>query len=403
MVKLNLGAGDVEVPGYTPIDIKNGQNVYPLDVPENSVDDIYASHILEHFASGQLLEVLKNWISKLKPGGWIRIAVPDFKKCIEPYNRGKKTKLLSYVMGGQTDENDFHKSIFDNESLSALMKACGLIGLKLWKSEIKDCAALPISLNIMGQKPIEGLQPKKQDKPNIMAVMSMPRLCFADNMFCAMRALLPLGIYIDRGIGVFWGQMLTRMIEKYLDDGTEWILTLDYDTWFLKEHVTKLIQLMKEHPEADAIMAVQNRREGDSPLIAIDGPPEQTEVVVPYSEFQKPLLKVGTGHFGLTLFRVSTLKKLKKPWFLPIPAPDKSWNAGRQDEDIYFWNQFKEQGFKAYQANEVMVGHLQMMCSFPGRLPLGPSDDWTTVNMYMGELEQEGPPIHCVPDVSYLE
>jgi hypothetical protein len=374
---------------------------YPLVSTISPVDEIRAVHVLEHFSHKESLDVIKDWVSKLKPGGWLKIAVPDFRKCIEPYIRGQKTNMADYIMGGQANEYDFHKSLYDNQSLTMLMKHAGLIDLQLWKSEVEDEAALPISLNIMGQKPVGGVPEQTKQQPKVKAVMSMPRLAFTDNMFCAMQSLMPLKIPLSRGVGVFWGQMLTRQMEKHLDDGTEFILTLDYDTWFTAEHVQKLIQLMVEHPEADAIAAVQQRRESDYSLLAVDGPPEQTETLVPYSAFQEPLLEVGTIHFGLTLFRVSMLKKLKKPWFLPVPGPDNSWNEGRQDEDIYFWNQLKAQGFRAFQANGVIVGHLQMMCSFPDRFPTGPGQEQKTMHMYIGDLQKQGPPIHCVPSVNY--
>ena len=402
-MKYNLGSGDIKLVDYESIDIKQGKNVYPLDIPDDSADEIRASHILEHFGQGRkAFDVLTNWVSKLKPGCWIKIAVPDFRKCIEPYNRKQKTNMADYIMGGQVDEWDYHKSIYDKEALTTMMSAAGLVDLQLWKSGISDCASLPISLNIMGQKPVGGI---KKAGPKIRAVMSMPRLAFTDNMFCAMQVLLrELQIPLSRSVGVWWDQCLTRQMENHLDDGTEYILTLDYDTWFTKEHVVKLIRLMQDNPDVDALIPVQQRREEDSMLLAVDGTEEQSnqaEIRVPFSEFQKPLMKAGTGHFGLTLFRVSALNKLEKPWFLPVPGPDLSWNVGRLDPDIYFWNQFNRQGFKACQANEVFVGHLQMMCTWPDRFPTEPGQQQRSIHQYMGHLQKHGPPIHCVPNVDY--
>lgn len=380
--------------------VKRGDVSYPLAEKDESLSELTALHVLQYFSHAQAYNVLKNWVSKLKPGGWLKIAVPDFKKCIEPYNRGQKTKMADWIMGGQEDEYDYHKSLFDNQSLTALMNAVGLVDLQLWESETNDDAALPISLNIMGQKPF-GSNIKKPG-PRVTAVMSMPRLCFSDNMACAITQLGPLGIQIKQGVGVWWEQCLTRMIETIIEDGYEFVLTLDYDTWFRSDHVIKLIQLMEKYTEADALVPVMQRREEDSMLIAVDGPANQRETLVPYDNFKQPLMAIGTGHFGLTLFRVSALKKLKKPWFLPVPGPDKSWNEGRQDPDIYFWNQFKQQGLRAYQANEVKVGHMQIMCTFPDRFPSQPGEVQKSVHMYMGDLKKNGPPIHCVPNVDHL-
>ena len=77
-IKLNLGAGDIPIDGYISIDRKTGQEAYPLAYEDGSVDEIRASHILEHFGLREISAVLKNWWDKLKPGGLLKIAVPDF-------------------------------------------------------------------------------------------------------------------------------------------------------------------------------------------------------------------------------------------------------------------------------------------------------------------------------------
>jgi predicted SAM-dependent methyltransferase len=80
-IKLNIGAGCVDIPGYTPIDRKLGTEAYPLpQYTDNSVDEIRASHILEHFPFAEVPNVLAEWVRALKPGGTIKIAVPDIAK-----------------------------------------------------------------------------------------------------------------------------------------------------------------------------------------------------------------------------------------------------------------------------------------------------------------------------------
>ena len=397
MIKLNIGAGDSTIPGYRAMDAKRGDSIFPLkDYGDGTVDIIRASHILEHYGHKEIYDVVIHWVEKLKSGGVLRIAVPDFQKCIEPYNRGEKSMLIGYVMGGQVDEYDYHKSIFDKESLMAVMTAAGLENLQAWKSEIQDCASLPISLNIEGTKPENWRGPKKKEvnRPKIAAVMSMPRLAFTDNMFSAMRALLPFGISLERGCGVFWGQMLTRMIEKHLHDGTEYIITVDYDTWFTPAHVRRLIKLMQGHPEADAILPLQTGREQVRPLIGLAGPEGATEFRVPVAMFKEPMTQVVTGHFGLTIFRAASFAKMKKPWIWAQPDEHGGWGPGRKDEDIFFWHQFKDAGLKAFLANDIYLGHLQIVCTFPGK----PEDNWGPIHIGMHELENgSGPPAHCVP------
>ena len=394
-IKLNLGAGDTQIKGFIPIDRKFGQEVYPLEYEDNSVDEIRASHVLEHFAGGAVDEVLRHWVAKLKPGGILKVAVPNFEWIAENYLAGSQINTTGYIMGGQTDENDFHYTLFDKDTLAAKMLAAGLKDLWFWKSEIQDCASLPVSLNIQGKKvdPAK-VQAKRQTK--IAAVMSIPRLAFTDNFFSAIKAILPLGIPLEKGSGVFWGQVLQNLMESHLDDGTDLILTLDYDTWFTRNHVLKLIEIMMDNPEVDAAIPVQMRRDGVIPLCGVDGPKGAKEIHVPVKMFKTDLTPVKTGHFGLTMFRVSSLRKMKLPWFHAEPNKEGKWGEGHMDADIAFWNKFTRTGLKPYLCNDVFIGHLQMVCSFAGK----PENNWQPFHVYMNDLEKNGPPPHCEPGIT---
>ena len=153
MLKLNLGFGNWPINGYENIDIANGKKVYPLmDYADNSVDEIRASHILEHFAGKEVEAVLADWTAKLKIGGVLKIAVPDFGLLVKAYVNGEVLNYVGYICGGQTDENDFHKMIFDENCLREYLKTFGFVDIRKWKSEIADCASYDISLNLQGIK-----------------------------------------------------------------------------------------------------------------------------------------------------------------------------------------------------------------------------------------------------------
>ena len=78
-VRLNLGSGRTPIPGWTNVDIKAGGSAYPLtQYADGSVDEIRASHILEHFSHHEVALVLREWVRVLKRGGKLYIAVPDF-------------------------------------------------------------------------------------------------------------------------------------------------------------------------------------------------------------------------------------------------------------------------------------------------------------------------------------
>ena len=153
VLRLNLGAGATELPGFDAVDRKVGREVFPLDVDDESVEEIYASHVLEHFSHRQVQDVLRHWVAKLRPGGRIRVAVPDFEWIVAQYVRCNPINVQGYVMGGQVDDNDFHKCLFDSDMLTSLMVEAGLVEIARWLPEIKDCSALPVSLNLSGVKP----------------------------------------------------------------------------------------------------------------------------------------------------------------------------------------------------------------------------------------------------------
>jgi hypothetical protein len=367
LIKLNLGAGDIPLDGYQNLDAKRGDSIYPLAFDDGSVDEIRASHVLEHFPHAQAHSVLAHWVSKLKPGGQLKVAVPDFKLIAEGYLAKEEKPFTGYLMGGQVDELDYHKSIFDRDTLEYLMRASGLVGINGWESTAQDCAALPISLNLCGWK-----RPEKW--PRTEALMSVPRLGFMDNFFCCFDALVPLRIGIKKFTGAFWGQCMERGMEEILrDDSPEFILTLDYDTVFSREDVEDMLALMVANPDVDALAPIQASRSRSSPLFVVRSEDAKEKVrgiadnvmELRTDYFDAPCAKAYTAHFGCTLIRASALKDLAKPWFYSKPNPEGSWGVGHEDDDIYFWHRFHEAGKKLCIASRVAVGHLELMVRWP--------------------------------------
>src|SRR5262245_42475409 len=83
-LRLNLGGGERRLPGYfsldcvpaTNPDILADLNAPLTELPDNSVEAIYARHTLEHVT--RLLELLQELHRITRPDGRIEIIVPHF-------------------------------------------------------------------------------------------------------------------------------------------------------------------------------------------------------------------------------------------------------------------------------------------------------------------------------------
>lgn len=225
---------------------------------------------------------------------------------------------------------------------------------------------------------------KKSGVLRIAALMSCPRLAWTDTFGCVNEIFLPLGIPLTRHSGVFWGQGLTRLMEEGIERDLDYMITVDYDSIFTREQVIQLIKLMEENEDIDAIIPVQIRRGSNNSMFTIrDGNEFAREVK--YEVFEQPLTPISTGHFGLTIIRASSLLKLARPWFLAIPDADGQWGPGHIDEDIYFWLNAECAKWDVRLANEVRIGHIQNVVSWPRA-------DFTPQFQYLKDWNEKGQP-----------
>lgn len=383
MRRLNLGAGNTPLDGYENLDAKTGDSIYPLSLPTASVDEIRASHVLEHFGFREVPKVIEEWVRVLKPGGVLKIAVPDFEKISRLYLAGQPIPTEGFVMGGQVDALDYHKAIFDTDSLASQLRNAGLRDVVFWESEVEDCASLPISLNLRGVK----RRPLTKDDVkslNIGAAMSVPRLGFMDNFFCAFQTLAPLGIELRKFTGAFWGQCMERTMEEWIKEGKDWILTVDYDSVWTREVVNDLLELARDS-DADAIAPIQAHRTKKTPLMCIRGEDGKNRKEAPRSMFMPELTQIQSAHFGLTLVRVSALKDITKPWFAGQPQDDGTWGPYRTDDDVWFWKQWEEHGKTLYLANRCVIGHAELMVRWP-------NTEFETIYQHPTDFYRDGGP-----------
>jgi hypothetical protein len=359
MIRLDLGAGKISPPGFIPLGRDHGSEIFPLPYRDGTVDEIRASHVLEHFPESQTAAVIADWVRALKKGGRLKIAVPDFRKVAEGYVAGEPLNYQGIVCGGQTDRNDFHHTIFDRDKLRKLLAGAGLVLIQPWTSEIDDCAAYPISLNLEARKPHVG-------EIRVAGAMSVPRLGFMDNQFCCIEAVIACGVKLSKYGGAFWGQCLTKALERIVDeDNTDAILTVDYDSIFTPKHLAHLMQLMMLYPEIDALAPIQSSRHLPTTLFTVHGKDGDNAPAIPRTAFAGDTVKVATAHFGLTLIRTAALKNLPKPWFHSVPSPAGDWGDGHIDEDINFWRKWEAAGYSLHLASRVAIGHAELMCRWP--------------------------------------
>jgi len=381
-MKLNLGAGELELEGYESRDGAKGDCLYPLPDADGSVETIRASHCLEHFSHTEAAAVLKDWVSKLAPGGRLRIAVPDFEKIALDYLDGKDFDVQGYTFGGHTDARDYHKCAFDRELLTEILINLGLTRLHDWTSELNDAAALPISLNIGGYKP----SGPAERCENTTAVLSAPRFGPVGHFRCAFSAFGRSGVRYQIAGGAYWHQVMSEVMESQLEDpATRYVITCDYDTVFFYEDVMELYRLMEACPDVDAIIPVQSKRASEHALFGILGEDGKPRTSMPSSQLNRNLLPVSTGHFGLTIFRAEKLRSFERPWMNAKPNGDGRWMTGKVDADIDFWFHWKESGRNLHLAPRIVVGHLIEMVAWPGK-------DLKTIYQTLNEFEAGGMP-----------
>lgn len=127
-MKLHLGCGRVKLDGWTNIDMKDSADIVhdirSLDfIPDESVDEIYISHCLEHFSRHELHSIFMEYNRVLKIDGTFRIAVPDLEAL---FTSGLSIeKLTGLLYGGQTDQYDYHKIGFNFDILKDILECHG--------------------------------------------------------------------------------------------------------------------------------------------------------------------------------------------------------------------------------------------------------------------------------------
>jgi predicted SAM-dependent methyltransferase len=117
--------------------IDYGDVVRGLPISDGAVEVLYSSHMLEHLGAKSVSLFLAEAKRIMRPGGILRISVPDIRKQVQEYINDKNADLfIEKTLLAQPPLNSFiqrftflfigprhHQWMYDGDSLSMLLKA----------------------------------------------------------------------------------------------------------------------------------------------------------------------------------------------------------------------------------------------------------------------------------------
>jgi predicted SAM-dependent methyltransferase len=172
-IRLNLGSGPRKLQGWVNVDVVGMNPDLPWDLrrgipfPDTSVDAVFFEHVLEHFPLANVFEILDEAKRVLRPGGMVRVGVPDFGRYLLSYagdkgfiqsNRpNRPTPLLAVA---EVALFHGHRSVWDGETLVRTLEEAGFTEVTVrgfGESEIAPPPDTPMrepeSLYAEGRKP----------------------------------------------------------------------------------------------------------------------------------------------------------------------------------------------------------------------------------------------------------
>jgi predicted SAM-dependent methyltransferase len=160
-VKLHLGCGGERWRDFINVDLnphdptrqdrsRSGciADVYAdmraLELPDDSVDEIFTAHTIDHFTRWEAIKMFRDWRRILKPGGLLTIEVADFWRCIlwlfHPL-REKRRLGRTQFYGNQWDEIDFetHRYLWSARELTNILREIGYTSVSVHHRTLTHC------------------------------------------------------------------------------------------------------------------------------------------------------------------------------------------------------------------------------------------------------------------------
>jgi predicted SAM-dependent methyltransferase len=137
-IRLHLGCGPNHLDGWTNIDLVSTGSDLPWDLsrgnpfPDDSVAAVFHEHLMEHLPLPAAIPFLRECRRVLRPGGVLRVGVPDFGRYARDY--AGERKLIGTIRPGRPtalmalSELAFcygHASMWDEETLLGALREVG--------------------------------------------------------------------------------------------------------------------------------------------------------------------------------------------------------------------------------------------------------------------------------------
>lgn len=99
---------------------------YGLPLPDETVDYLYASHVLEHLERGEAGALVAEARRVLKAGGVFRIVVPDLEHFVGLYEQGRGEEAVDGIFSaGVPGRLGRHRYMYDEDGLRRLVREAG--------------------------------------------------------------------------------------------------------------------------------------------------------------------------------------------------------------------------------------------------------------------------------------
>lgn len=155
---IDIGCGESTKEGAIGVDFRRLDSVdivadaTQLPFKDESLDHVYSSHLIEHFAHNQTSAVLREWLRVLKKGGTFEVRCPDLRARAFLFFVNPKWSYVSMIYGKQDYEGNFHRAGFSHGLLRGFLKESGVVNIKRVIKGYRGIPFLPDSLHLIGTK-----------------------------------------------------------------------------------------------------------------------------------------------------------------------------------------------------------------------------------------------------------